>query len=702
MSYNPYDPYGGYPTPQTEQAIGNAADMAIKEFEAKYKLGNAQLSNAFKIAQLQSGTSRYATDATREVGLANIEQARQEMLQIGIPKLALDKWVAEKQQALAESELTFKKDQWAQQFGLQQGALTGYYGNNPTMAREQQQFQQGVDVAGLTGFYGGGPGGSAGGGTPTMAYQQFQAAQAELARRFGFDVGTATGVINGQPTLAYQQFQSQREELARRFGLSEQEFAQSTLEQDRRFGLDVGQQTGYVNGAPTLAREQFGQTQLEQARRYGLDVAQFGAQLASTPDTYYQSQRFNAVDLPMLLGMAAGQMPEGGPTPGIATMGQYLGPGMPAAPGAPPQGPAAGSPLSPQEQSRLDQIVAQRQQLALAGQGDVGPQDLAELQRYQARGGQPTSVPGAPAPAPGAAASPLSPQEQARAQAISDRRVQIQQTGAGDVSPDDAAELARYQARGWGSAPQTDDLGNPIQPRAGGDAFWDQYTGPSPYGGGFGGGGPFQGGGGAGAGGGPIDQYGNPIGGGRGGDQAVGIEPWQMGGGAAALKQRGGSWTLGPGGQWVPVDTSGPVTNAATTSSGPYPQSYGGSSPQPYRTPAYGGSGGYTRQIVPQGGGYGAPAQDPRTRQISQVAKAVPPSPYQGLSPTDASALHLMENIYRQGGQSLDPGAYSRLKAQGRTGFLSSAGKLLGYSPQDLDAQFQAYRPAQGSSALAG
>lgn len=47
--------------------------------------------------------------------------------------------------------------QFNQTFGLQQGALTGMYQGQPTMAMQQQQFQQALDAAGLTGVYQGAP-----------------------------------------------------------------------------------------------------------------------------------------------------------------------------------------------------------------------------------------------------------------------------------------------------------------------------------------------------------------------------------------------------------------------------------------------------------------------------------------------------------------------------------------------------------------
>lgn len=396
----------------------NSGALQLKQIENQYGLGKAQLKNQWKIAQLQSGTQRYGIDTQREIAMANIAQARDELERLGIPKLELDRWVAQKQQELAESELEFKRDQWAQQFGLQQGELTGVYNGQQTLAGQQQQFQQGIEQGQLTGTY------------------------------------------RGQQTLPYQQFLAQQEELA------------------RRYGLDVGR---------------FGQEQLEQARRYGLDVAQFGAQLASTPDTYYQSQRFNATELPRLMGMAGQSYAGPGPTAGVARMGQYLQQGLPQA---------------------------------------------------------------------GAAVEPA----------------------------------------------------------------------------------------------------GNPVGGGMGTTRGFPESSAYAGGGGSSGTYGGGG---APSMQNEIYDPTGRARQFAAAQTG-------------------------------------AAAQDPRARQIAQVVKAVPPSAYDGLNETDSAALRLMESIYKAGGQSMDAGSYARLKASGRTGFLKSAGAALGFSPADLDAEFQSYRPVQGSSSMAG
>jgi len=97
--------------------------------------------------------------------------------------------------------------------------------------------------------------------------------------------------------------------------------------------------------------------------------------------------------------------------------------------------------------------------------------------------------------------------------------------------------------------------------------------------------------------------------------------------------------------------------------------------------------------------GYGT--ADPRQKQLAQIAKASPPSPFDGLNETDQATLKLIESVYKRGGQGIQGGELERMgKAQ--TGFMSSAGKLLGFDPEDLYQTYKAYRPAQASASLAG
>lgn len=265
--------------------------------------------------------------------------------------------------------------------------------------------------------------------------------------------------------LAYKNatLEEEKRQFNEEMGFDREKFAEDT----RRFGLEYAlaeaEASGYLNGAPTLERERFLGDQAERDRRFQFDVSQFGAQLSATPDTYWQAQRFQANDLPRLLGQQVASTPMyGGPTPQISTLGARLGAAMPGA--------------------------------------------------------------------------------------------------------------------------------------------------------------------------------------------TVGAQPWA-------------ATTTGS----VPGVAQGGPVNAPGTD--------------------------------PTGGGM--PGPDERAKQLAAIARAAPPSPYDGLSEQDAAALRLIETVYKKGGQGVNGADYERLRASGRLGYLQSAGKLLGYDPKEFEAQNLAYRAVQGSGAAA-
>src|SRR5262245_32618362 len=149
-----------------ERMYENAGRLQLREIEERYGLGRAQLDQAWKIAGLESGDRRYGIETQREIALAQIAQAREEMLRIGIPRVEIERWIAEKNYEIADRELGFKREQWEDQLGLQRGALTGMYE-----------------------------------GDPTLDYRKLMMDQEELARRYGLDVGRETGYLDGQTTI---------------------------------------------------------------------------------------------------------------------------------------------------------------------------------------------------------------------------------------------------------------------------------------------------------------------------------------------------------------------------------------------------------------------------------------------------------------------------------------------------------------------
>ena len=169
--------------------------------------------------------------------------------------------------------------------------------------------------------------------------------------------------------------------------------------------------------------------------------------------------------------------------------------------------------------------------------------------------------------------------------------------------------------------------------------------------------------------------------------------------GGSALLQGSGTQmahpTAGPAGAPTPgVATMGSYLSGQD----PYASPYGGQAPN-YAAATPGGA---PAPAAPGTLGMSGTPEDDRAKQIAGIAKVAPPSPYDGLNEQDTATLKLMESIYKQGGGQVAGGELERLKASGRYGFLASAGRLLGYSPEEFEATYQAYRPAQGSASAAG
>jgi hypothetical protein len=277
--------------------------------------------------------------------------------------------------------------------------------------------------------------------------------------------------------------------------------------------------------------------------------------------------------------------------------------------------------------------------------------------------------PDAPAGAPGGGA-PLSPQEQSRYEQLVARARQLNAAGE-PIPPADAAELAGFQQRAAPSPGTISPEGRYGLPPAG------PYDGPM-----------YEHG--------PIDQQGNPI----GADQMRGITDPGFDPNAMRAKISGGdALAAKPAIPQAAYGSGGPDMRYASgvPSAGPTASVYGGPA-----VSATVGPQGYYAQPQPSSAASPYPSQDPRQKQAAALVKALPPSPYDGLNDQDAAALHGMEAIYKGGGQQIAGGEYERLKASGRLGFMQSAGKLLGYDPKELESQYQSYRPAQGSSRMAG
>src|SRR5262245_6740047 len=126
------DPYGGFGQfnaydPATLGRLQGAIDAGAKarayEFAQKYKLDKAQLDQSWKIAQLQSGDRRAAIEQAREEARGRLEQARAEMERIGIPRVQIDQFLAQANTEIARGELAAKQYMYQGDVAYKQGQL---------------------------------------------------------------------------------------------------------------------------------------------------------------------------------------------------------------------------------------------------------------------------------------------------------------------------------------------------------------------------------------------------------------------------------------------------------------------------------------------------------------------------------------------------------------------------------------------------
>lgn len=298
------------------EAAKQRGDIQLEQIKKTYKLGQDQLSNAYKIASMQSGNTRAQIEAVRDAAREQTALAREEMERVGIPRVEIERFTAETNREIARGELTYK---------------------NAALEEDRRQFGQTLE---------------------------------EKQREFGLT-----------------------------FGLDERKFAEDT----RRYGLDFALKeaglTGMYNNMPTLDKQKFEESVRQFGLNYGLQVAQFGAQLGSQQDTYFQARRFQGTDLPRLIGGAAAQTQPvyGGPTPQISTLGARLSGADPAAVGGGPgqmQDAAIpgvlGLPGTP-EDDRAKQIAAITKAVPPSPYDGLNEQDAAALRlvgSIYAKGGQ--------------------------------------------------------------------------------------------------------------------------------------------------------------------------------------------------------------------------------------------------------------------------------------------------------------------------
>lgn len=261
MSYNPYDPGA------LERLTGMYRDqgaLQAQQIAQRYRLDKASLAQDMRIASLNSGDRRAAIEQAREDSRGRLEQARQEMLQMGIPRLQLDQFVAQGNQAIAEGELQVRQ-----------------YAAQGDVAYKQGQLQQQRDEMLQMGI-------------PRLQVDRFVAE-------------SNAAIAQGQ------------------LGLSRDQMLQIGIPEMLTNRYSAEAQAAYQQGQLGLQQQSQQQTGIEQQRRYALDVARYQQEQMSQPDRYFQAARFGSMVAPRLLGLQGTAGPQGGPTPGVSQMGDLLG-----------------------------------------------------------------------------------------------------------------------------------------------------------------------------------------------------------------------------------------------------------------------------------------------------------------------------------------------------------------------------------------
>jgi len=155
----------------------------------------------------------------------------------------------------------------AQQFGIQQGGLTGMYGGQQTLAGQAQAQQNAVQVGGLTGQYM--APGSTGAGQNTLGAQQLSQSGQQFAQNLALQsqLGQGNlGVAQQQANTGAAAQQAQSQQAQQQLNAQTQQFGQTYMLQQAAQNLNAQVQTGQLS----LAQAQQQLAQLSNSQQYGL------------------------------------------------------------------------------------------------------------------------------------------------------------------------------------------------------------------------------------------------------------------------------------------------------------------------------------------------------------------------------------------------------------------------------------------------
>ena len=332
----------------------------IEALKLKMAAGDTQAAAELAQKRVEFETQQRSTDAARAQQQAQFEATLRD-------------------QAAARAQASAQR---AAEFGV---TATGYYGGAPTLEREQllsvadrQNLQTLADM-----------------GVASAKVQLEQDDQRQRAldqeRRFGLDVGQATGYYGGQATLARERQQADIAMQRGRAALDEGNAAEARRQFDiaqrlrektqaDEVRLAEGGQTGYLNGQRTLAGGQ-------------LDLSRQAQQFAQDRDPYSAWQKLSQLreGAPAVGAPAVGAPAVGAPAGGAsATLQGVFGKGGQGGFG---QG-GIYSPLAPlSAQARMAMLPSERR-IRAAGElaSGIAPEDADEIARRLTETGAPSLV----------------------------------------------------------------------------------------------------------------------------------------------------------------------------------------------------------------------------------------------------------------------------------------------------------------------
>lgn len=148
----------------------------------------------------------------------------------------------------------------AQQFGIQQGGLTGMYNGQQTLAGQAQAQQNAIQAAGLTGVYN---------GQQTLGAQQLSQSGQQFAQNLALQqqLGLGNlGVAQQQASTGAAAQQAQAQQAQQQMNIQNQQFGQTYVLQQAAQNLNAQVQTGQLS----LAQAQQQLAQLTNSQQYGL------------------------------------------------------------------------------------------------------------------------------------------------------------------------------------------------------------------------------------------------------------------------------------------------------------------------------------------------------------------------------------------------------------------------------------------------